>query len=150
MSQSLVKMYAHLIFSTKNRVHCLHSDIQPELYSYVGGILNNLKCYPVKIGGHTNHIHILCLQAKNITTIELLSEIKINSSKWIKTKDPIFKNFHWQDGYGAFSVSPSKVEIVTKYIENQKEHHKIVTYEDEVMAFLKEYQIEYDERYLWD
>ena len=150
MGQSLVKNYVHIIFSTKHCENYLNDDIQPELFSYFGGICNNLECYPVKIGGHTDHIHILCLLSKKIALVKFLQELKTNSSKWIKTKHPIFSNFHWQDGYDAFSVNPTQTDAVTKYIKDQSEHHKTVTFQDEYRAFLKKYNIEYDERYVWD
>jgi len=150
MSQSLTKIYIHQVFSTKHREHILTPDIQPELYNYLGGICNNLECYPIKIGGHTDHIHILSLFSKKITLIALLEEVKRSSSKWIKTKGEKFANFHWQNGYGAFSVNPAEVEVVSKYIEQQVEHHKKVTFQDEYRAFLKKYNVEYDERYVWD
>jgi len=76
--------------------------------------------------------------------------VKSHSSKWIKTKSTSLKNFYWQNGYGAFSVNPSEINKVIAYIENQKEHHKKKTFQDEYRAFLKKYKVEYDERYLWD
>jgi putative transposase len=124
--------------------------IEPELHNYIGGICNNLECYPIKIGGHTDHIHILCLLSKKLALIKLLEELKSHSSKWIKTKSDELKKFYWQDGYGAFSVNPSEIEVVKKYIENQHEHHKQKTFQDEYRAFLKKYNVEYDERYVWD
>ncbi len=150
MSQSLVKIYTHIVFSTKHRENILGPDIYGELYSYLGGICNNLECSIIKIGGYSDHIHILCLFSKKITVIKLIEELKKNSSKWIKTKGVKYQNFHWQDGYGAFSVNPSEINIVIKYIENQSEHHKKSNYQHEYRAFLKKYNVEYDERYLWD
>ena len=82
--------------------------------------------------------------------MKLLEELKSYSSKWIKAKDESFKNFYWQEGYGAFSVNPSQIDVVTEYIANQKEHHKNKTFQDEYRAFLKKYKVEYDERYVWD
>jgi putative transposase len=149
MSQSLSKIYTHLVFSTKLRQHVLHKEIQEELYSYLGGICKNLECFPVKIGGYTDHIHILCLLSKKIALMDAMEEIKKSSSKWIKTKGKEFSDFHWQDGYGAFSVNPREIEIVSKYIANQEEHHKKKTFQDEYRAFLKEYKVDYDERYVW-
>ena len=150
MSQSLVKMYTHLVFSTKNRKYSLHKTIQPELYSYLGGICNNLECYPVKIGGYTDHMHVLCLLSKKIALMKLLEELKKSSSKWIKTKGEEFSGFYWQNGYGAFSVNPSEIDVVVRYIENQDEHHKKILFQDEYRDFLKKYKVEYDERYVWD
>ncbi len=150
MAQSLVKIYTHIVFSTKHHLKIIDFDIRDELYNYIGGICNKLECFPVKIGGYNDHIHILCLFSKKITLIKFLEEIKKNSSKWIKTKGVKYKDFYWQDGYGAFSVNPSEIDIAAKYIENQLEHHKKVNFQDELRAFLNKYQVEYDERYVWD
>jgi len=150
MGQSLVKNYIHLIFSTKHREPLIAKNVQPELYSYLGAICNNLECYPVKIGGHFDHVHILCKLSKKITLVKLLEELKSHSSKWIKTKDDSFKKFYWQDGYGAFSVNPSELAIVSDYITNQDEHHQKKSFPDEYRSFLKKYNVEYDERYVWD
>ena len=150
MGQSLVKNYLHIVFSTKHRQSLISPAIEPELHSYLGGILNNLECNPIKIGGYTDHIHVLCLLSKKIALMKLLEEMKSHSSKWIKTKDESLENFYWQDGYGAFSVNPSEVDVVIAYIENQHEHHKSKTFQDEYRAFLKKCKVDYDERYVWD
>jgi putative transposase len=150
MGQSLVKNYIHLIFSTKHRQTFIHPSIEAELHGYLGGICNNLECYPIKIGGYTDHIHILCLLSKKIALVKLVEELKSHSSKWIKTKGNDFANFYWQDGYGAFSINPSEVDTVVTYISNQQEHHRNKTFQEEYRAFLKKYQVAYDERYVWD
>jgi putative transposase len=150
MGQSLVKNYLHIVFSTKHRESLIHSPYENELHSYLGGICKNLECHPIKIGGYAEHIHILCMLSKKVTLIKLLEEVKSHSSKWMKTKDASLKNFYWQDGYGAFSVNPSEVSVVIGYIENQKEHHSKKKFQDEYRAFLKKYEVEYDERYVWD
>ena len=148
MGQSLVKNYTHIVFSTKYRQPLISEAIEDELYSYLGGICKALECPPIKIGGHYDHI--LCLLSKKITLMKLLEEVKSHSSKWIKTKGESFKNFYWQDGYGAFSVNPAQVDIVIKYITNQKKYHSKKNFQDEYRMFLKKYKVEYDERYVWD
>jgi putative transposase len=150
MGQSLVQNYLHIIFSTKNRIPLIYPPYEEELYSYLGGICNKLECNPIKIGGYTDHVHILCKLSKKVTTVKLLEEIKSHSSKWIKTKDKTLEKFYWQNGYGAFSISPSHVKSVTNYIDNQKEHHKKISFQTEYREFLKEYEVDYDERYVWD
>ena len=150
MGQSLVKNYIHIVFSTKHRKPMIHPMYEMELHSYLGGICKNLDCQPIKIGGYTDHIHILCMLSKKITLIKLVEEVKSHSSKWMKTKDDFLKDFYWQDGYGAFSVNPSEVDVVSAYIANQHEHHCKKTFQDEYKAFLKKYMVEYDERYVWD
>ena len=150
MGQSLVKNYLHIIFSTKLRAPLILESIENELYSYIGGICKQLECYPVKIGGYIDHLHILCMLSKKIPLMKLLEEIKAHSSKWIKTKDDTLKKFYWQNGYGAFSVNPYEVDKVIAYIENQKEHHRKKTFQEEYRAFLKKYNVEFDEKYVWD
>ncbi|WP_417429457.1 IS200/IS605 family transposase [Halpernia sp.] len=149
MGQSLVKNYIHIIFSTKNRENFIDENIEEQLFSYLGGICKNHKCYPIQIGGYRNHIHILCLLSQKITLAKLMEELKSHSSKWIKTKDAKYSNFYWQNGYGAFSVNPKQIDIVKEYIINQKEHHQIKSFQDEYLQILKNYNIEFDEKYLW-
>ena len=150
MGQSLVKNYIHIVFSTKHRIHMIDDAIENELYAYLGGICNNLECQVLKVGGYTNHIHILCLLSKKITLAKLLAEVKANSSRWMKTKGEIYQNFYWQDGYGAFSVRQSEVQVVSNYIANQKEHHNKRSFKDEYREVLKEHGLEFDEKYVWD
>lgn len=97
-----------------------------------------------------DHVHILCKLSKKITLVKLLEQLKIESSKWMKLQSPALRNFYWQDGYGAFSVNPAEVDVVIRYIKNQRQHHQKKTFQDEYRAFLKKYQVEYDERYVWD
>ena len=140
----------HLVFSTKHREPLIHPPVEAELHAYLGGICNKLDCTVIKVGGYTDHIHILCMLSKKIPLMKLLEEIKSHSSKWMKTKGDHLKDFYWQDGYGAFSVNPAQVEVVINYISRQKEHHKKKTFQDEYRAVLKKYKMEYDERYVWD
>ncbi|MBK9731316.1 MAG: IS200/IS605 family transposase [Chitinophagaceae bacterium] len=150
MSQSLVKNYLHIVFSTKYRQELIYPPVEQELHAYLGGVCKSLECHPIKVGGYTDHIHILCMLSKKIALMKLLEEVKSHSSKWIKTKGSNYSNFYWQDGYGAFSVNPSDIDRVIKYITNQKAHHSKKTFQDEYRAMLKRYEVEYDERYVWD
>ncbi|MDO3645123.1 IS200/IS605 family transposase [Mucilaginibacter sp. L3T2-6] len=150
MGQSLVKNYMHIIFSTKNREPLISESFETELHNVLGNICKKQDCQPVKIGGYTDHVHILCMMSKKITLITLLEKVKGQSSKWMKTQDESLANFYWQDGYGAFSVSPRDVEKVKAYIANQHEHHSKQSFQDEYRRILKRYDAEYDERYIWD
>jgi REP element-mobilizing transposase RayT len=150
MPQSIAYNYLHITFSTKYREPLIDEAIEEELFKYIGGICKNLECNPIKVGGYRDHIHILCVLSRKIALMKLLEEIKSHSSKWIKTKGDQYKNFYWQRGYGSFSVNPAEIDVVVRYIENQAEHHKKKTFQDEYIAFLKKYNAEYDERYLWD
>ena len=150
MSQSLSKVYVHITFSTKHRQPVIDDGIKTLLFEYLGGICKGLECNPVIVGGHLDHVHILCLLSRKIAQMKLLEEVKKQSSKWIKTKGEAYYNFYWQDGYGIFSVNPSEIEVVVNYINNQEEHHKRKTFQDEFRAFLEKYKIDFDERYVWD
>jgi len=150
MPQSLSKVYVHITFSTKNHHSLIDENIETILFEYLGGICKGLECNPIQVGGYKNHVHILCLLSRKITQMKLLEELKKQSSKWIKTKGDEYSNFYWQDGYGIFSVNPTQVDIVKEYIKNQETHHKKLTFKEELIAFLKKYNVEYDERYVWD
>ena len=150
MPQSLVKNHVHIVFSTKNRQPFIDKSIESELHAYLGGICKELDCPPISIGGVEDHVHILCLLSPKIALSELVGKVKANSSKWIKTKREQYANFYWQNGYGGFSVNPTETEVVKKYIQNQEEHHKKRTFKEEYRLFLRKYEIEFDERYVWD
>jgi Transposase and inactivated derivatives len=149
MSQSLSKVYIHLTFSTKHRYPHIDSSIKDELWKYIGGICKKMECNPIQIGGHNDHIHICCVLSKKINMAYLIFNVKKQSSIWIKTKGKKYANFYWQVGYGVFSVNPSEIEIVSNYIKSQEEHHKTRSFQEELVAFLKKYGVEYDERYIW-
>jgi len=150
MPQSVTNILVHIVFSTKKRQNYLDAEHCCKLYPYISGILKNHNCECIRIGGIENHIHILCALAKTISISDLIEKIKSNSSKWIKTNDESFIGFQWQKGYGAFSISPAHVQVVSNYINHQKGHHRKITFEDELRTLLKKYNVRYDERYLWD
>ncbi len=150
MPQSLSSILIHLIFSTKNREPFLTPEIDAELYPYMASIFKALKSPALIINGVDDHVHTLFSLSRVVTIANVVEEVKPESSKWIKTKGEEFKNFHWQSGYGAFSIGQSQVSAVRRYIGRQKEHHKRVTFQDEYRGFLKAYEVEYDERYVWD
>ena len=150
MPQSLSKVYTHIIFSTKHRENLIDERIENDLYNYIGGICKDFECNPVQVGGYKNHIHILCLLSRKIAQMDLIQHVKQGSSKWIKTMDEKYSNFYWQDGYGIFSVSPRSVDKVIEYINKQDIHHKKLSFKEEYRKFLKQYDIDYDERYVWD
>ena len=149
MSQSLSKLYVHIVFHVKNNRIKMRKQEQSELYAYIGSIIKDNESIPIEINGVEDHIHILCVMSKNIALAKLVEEIKRHSSRWIKTKDKHYDHFAWQGGYGAFSVSQSIHDVTKRYIQNQEEHHKKRTFKEEYLLFLKEYGIEYNEDYLW-
>ena len=149
MPQSYVSLPIHVGFSTKNREPFIREDWEPRLYEYVGGIVRNEKCLLLAAGGVPDHAHLLISLSKEKAIADVLRVVKTNSSRWIHDVIPACASFAWQPGYGAFAVSQSNIEKVRKYIANQKEHHRTMTFKDEYVALLKRHGIPYDERYLW-
>jgi putative transposase len=150
MAQSLADIILHIVFSTKERLPLIKPSVEEELYSYISGVCKKLNSPVIKINGVEDHIHILLQLGRTIAVSDLISEIKSSSSRWIKTKDPFFNNFSWQGGFGVFSVSRQNLEGAKHYLEGQKEHHKKVSFKEELLALLKRTEIKYDEKYLWD
>ena len=150
MPQSLAKIYLHLVFSTKDRVRIVPDAIRPDLHAYIGGILHGLGCAPIEINSEPDHAHLLFLMSRTHTVARIVEDVKTSSNQWLKGRDKQFDRFAWQRGYAAFSVSQSNADQVRAYIRNQSEHHKKVTFQDEIRAFLKRHDVEFDERYVWD
>ncbi len=151
MPQSLAQIYLHIVFSTKHRQPFLKDKaLRERMHGYLVGICRNLKCPSLIVGGVADHVHLLTRHSKNITIAEFLRVLKRESSKWIKTIDPALALFYWQTGYGAFSVSPSHVMAVKKYIANQEAHHHSESFQDEYRRICRKYGVEIDERYVWD
>ena len=148
MSQSFSKIYCHIVFHTKNNMKFIREDIEDELYAYLGGVLRNCKSISFQIGGTSDHIHILCTLPRTMAPADLAEELKKSTSKWIKTKGSHYRDFYWQEGYGAFSVGWSQVETIKWYIRNQKQHHSKVSFIEEYKRLLNENGIEYVEKYL--
>lgn len=151
MPQSLAQLYVHIVFSTKNRQPFLRdAEFWQRTHAYLQGICSNQDSPSLRIGGAEDHVHILCRLSKTLDIATLIRELKRDSSKWIKQENPRLPDFHWQQGYGAFSVSPSHVEALIEYIMNQAEHHRQETFQDEFRRLCKKYGIEIDERYAWE
>jgi REP element-mobilizing transposase RayT len=150
MPQSIFKMLAHIVFSTKNRADLIHPKIENELFGYIHGIVENNKAKLIIAGGMPDHIHLLVSLPKKIDIPALVGDIKRDSSVWVKDQDSQFNNFYWQRGYGAFSVGQLEINVVKNYIARQKEHHQDKEFKTEYRGFLKRYEVEYDERYVWD
>ena len=149
MAQTLTRILVHVVFSTKERRNLITPAVEPELHAYLGGVCGNRESPALAIGGTENHVHLLVSLSKNIACRDLLMVLKRDSSKWIKTQGAEFADFHWQDGYGAFSIGESQVGAVTDYIRGQKERHQTTTFEDEFVALAERYGVSFDLRYLW-
>lgn len=150
MAQTLVSLLVHIIFSTKHRTDFITPEIEPHLYAYLGGVAKHHQSRLLMAGGTMNHVHLLVSQSKNIALSDLLEEIKKSSSRWIKTQGASLTDFHWQDGYAAFSIGASQIPTVKAYLARQKQHHQRRTFQEELREFLEKYGIEYNEKYLWE
>jgi putative transposase len=151
MPQSLSNVLIHLVFSTKHRQPYLNTpELRGTMTGYIIGTLRNLQCPSLIVGVVEDHVHILLSLHRTMTIAKLVEEVKTSASARIKEEGPALRDFHWQNGYGAFSVSPSNKEQVKTYIAGQEEHHRGRTYQDEYRLLLQRHGIEYDERYVWD
>ncbi len=128
----------------------LDGAFRKQTHAYLAGICQRQDSPALIIGGVADHVHILNRLGRTIDLAALVREIKRESSKWIKENDPRLRGFQWQAGYGAFSISPSHVDALVRYIEDQEEHHRVVSFQDEFRRICKKYGVEIDERYVWD
>ena len=149
MPQSFCKLYAHLIFSTRNRRPLLRADTRQRVHAYLATLVRNLDSPYVTVGGVEDHVHILFDLGKTRPPVKFVEHVKRESSRFIKKLDKKMRDFYWQRGYAMFSVSPAHLGKAERYVCNQSEHHRKRTFREEVRAFLQRYGVDYDERYLW-
>ncbi|MFI4937058.1 MAG: IS200/IS605 family transposase [Candidatus Berkiellales bacterium] len=148
MTHSFRSHYFHLIWSTKNRANCITDEIKPRLYAFMGGIVKNHGASLVKIGGTSNHVHLLIVAKTLDKFTYLMRDLKSKSSSWVHESFPQHRYFAWQEGYASFSVSFSSYEAVKNYIENQEEHHKKFSFEEEFLLILKKHNMKFDDRFV--
>lgn len=149
MPQSYTNLIYHIVFSTKNRQSSITDDVKTRLYDYIGGTIRKQGGIALAINGMADHVHILAKLRPDKSVSDVLRDLKSNSSGWIKEVFPDLKDFSWQNGYGAFTVSASQIEKVKEYIANQERHHrKIGSFRDEFVKLLRANEIEFDEKYL--
>ncbi len=142
-------MIYHVIFSTKNRENIINSDISEELYRYIGGIIKGEGGVLLEIGGTPDHIHVV-IKLKPVNTLSyIMQKIKGHSSKWMNKEKRLKTKFEWQGGYGAFSVSESQIPKVGQYVREQEKHHQKLEFKEEFLIFLKQHNVEYNEKYIW-
>ena len=141
----------HIVFSTKERRPFLQVDkFRVDVWSYMAGVARNLDGFAIRIGGYFDHAHLLVRIPAKIAVSDFVGKLKANTSKHInESRDAILK-FHWQDGYGAFTVSPSQQDAVVAYIDRQMEHHRKQSFQDEFLQILKRHEVEYDSKYIWE
>ena len=150
MPQSLSRILIHLVFSTKHRERVLTDRLQAELHPYLAGTLDGIDCRSLQVGGVEDHVHLFFGLSRTRTIAAIVETVKTSSSKWIKTKGGEFAGFHWQAGYGAFSVSESEADRVVAYVRTQAKHHQTITFQEEFRRLLTRHQVMFDERYVWD
>ena len=150
MPQSLAKIFVHLVFSTKHRQSLIDPEIETELFPYMAKVFRECDSPSLTINGTEDHIHALFLLSRKVPVCDVVEEVKKSTSKWIKTKGSKYSNFYWQNGYGAFSIGQSNIDALKHYIARQKVHHRRKTFKEEYLQLLKKYEMEYDERYVWD
>ena len=149
MAHTYTSLLIHVIFSTSGRAPLLTDAMRLDLHAYLGGILREMDAVPIAIGGTADHVHLLIRLPANLALADCLRIAKTNSSRWVKERWPQQRKFAWQGGYGAFSVSESRRAAVIRYIRDQAQHHRRISFQDEFLALLKNHRVEFDERYLW-
>ncbi|NJN31548.1 MAG: IS200/IS605 family transposase [Synechococcales cyanobacterium RM1_1_8] len=150
MPQSLSYLLTHIVFSTKDRAPLLDATVRPALHAYLATVARNVDCECFRVGGVADHVHLAVRLSRTITMAQLVEKLKTSSSKWLKTQSSALASFSWQRGYGAFSVGRSDLDALLHYIDNQEKHHHTGSFQNEYRAFLTKYNIEYDERYVWE
>ena len=150
MPQSLSNIMVHIVFSTKDRTACFDDAIRPRLHAYLASVARESGCECPRVGGTEDHVHLAVQMSRTLTIAKLVEVVKTSSSKWLKSQSPNLAKFAWQRGYGAFSVGPTDLDALLAYIDNQGEHHRTRTFQEEYRGFLKKYAVAFDERYVWD
>lgn len=150
MANTYSSLHYHIVFSTKHRERWITPDIEQRIWAYLGGIARENNMKPLQIGGVEDHIHALLGAPPTLAPSKIAQLIKGGSSAWIHTEFPNLRKFAWQDGYGAFTVSKSNIPEVTTYIQNQREHHRARSFQEEFVAMLVRHGVDYEEKYLWN
>ena len=150
MGHTFTHLLTHIIFSAKGRVPYLRVEARDDVFAYMGGIIREIGGAALIIGGTVDHVHLLTKLRASIALADVLEVVKTNSSRWIHKQRVLHPKFGWQPGYAAFSVSDSNAERVRQYIANQEQHHREISFQEELVAFLNQHHIGYDPRYLWE
>jgi len=150
MPQSLSFLLVHIVFSTKNRSPLLREELRKKLFVYLATVARDNRCECYRVGGVADHVHLALRISRTTHVSELVKQLKVNSSVWVKDNFSNSAKFAWQRGYGAFSVGPADREALVHYIDMQEQHHRKISFQDEFRAFLNKYEIEFDEQYVWD
>jgi putative transposase len=149
MAHTFTDLLTHAVFSTSGRMPFLSDAMRPDVHAYIGGILRELRAVPLAIGGIADHVHFLARLPAELSVADCLRVVKANSSRWLKERWAERRKFAWQRGYGAFSVSESRKADVIRYIQNQEQHHRRISFQEEFLTLLRNHGVEFDEKYLW-
>jgi len=149
MGHTFTNLLLHVVFSTADRAPMISDAMRQDVHAYLGGILREIHAVPIMIGGTNDHVHLLLRLPGNLALADCMRVLKTNSSRWVKEKWKERESFAWQGGYGAFSVSESSRGTVVRYIQNQVEHHRSMSFQDEFLGLLRRHGVDFDERYLW-
>ena len=150
MAQSLSNVLLHIVFSTKRRLPFIDEAVERELHAYLATVCKTLDCSSHAVGGADDHVHIACSLSRTVTVSKLVQEVKQDSSAWIKSKGDAYRDFAWQNGYGAFSIGQSQLDDLKRYVANQRAHHFREPFQDEFRKLLNRYEVDFDEQYVWD
>lgn len=150
MPQSLDKIVLHIVFSTHQRHRFIEPEWKGRLHAYLSGVARNTGCQAYRVGGMADHVHLAIALSRKVSVSSLVEELKTTSSKWIKSSFPHLEKFSWQRGYGVFSVGPQDLPALVAYIDDQEQHHRVKTFQEEYRMFLQKYAVDYDEAYVWD
>ena len=150
MANTYTQLYIHIVFSVKGRQNLIQKKWEDELHRYICGIVNGKEQKVYAIGGVADHIHILISIKPTIVISDLVRDIKANSSKWINEKRLVYGKFQWQEGFGAFSYAHTQLDTIIAYINNQEKHHQQKTFKDEYLDMLQKFNVEYDEKFLFE
>ena len=149
MANTYTQIHIQFVFAVKHRDGLIHASFKDELYQYISGIIKNNNHKLLAINGMPDHVHVLVGMRPTQSVSDLLQDIKGSSSKWINDKKFLRVRFEWQEGYGAFSYAKSEVNSVIRYIQNQEEHHRTKSFREEYLMMLKDFDVEFDERYIF-
>jgi REP element-mobilizing transposase RayT len=150
MAQSLSRILLHVVFSTKQRQPWIDDSLRPRLHAYLAGACRQVGSEAYRVGGTEDHIHIACMLPRTVTASKLMTEIKASSSAWVKKECSKLSLFAWQAGYGVFSLGQSQLPALLRYIDNQRDHHRSRTFQEEMREIVRRYQAEHNEEHMWD
>lgn len=150
MANTYTQLYFHVVFAVKGRLNIIAEEWKEDLYKYISGVVTNKNQKLMVINGRPDHIHLLVGMKPDYKLSDLIRDVKANSSRFINEQKWVSGKFEWQEGFGAFTLGHSQIDVIVKYIKNQEEHHRARTFQEEYIEFLKKYEIEYKPEYIFE